>query len=342
MSLLRRFWPLLAPLGLLGVAAVLGVLASTVVLERAVILALISVGLTVGLYTFSGNSGILSFGHLTFMAVGAYVSGWLTVPVTLKGLYYDFPPPLGFLETAQASPFVAILIATVAAAVFAAIVGIAISRLASMEASIATLALLLVVNVVIANWDTVTQGQRTVVGVPNVIGVPSSLGFAVVAVIAAYAYQTSRSGRRLRASREEVEAARVIGVNVVRERWIAFVASAAIVGAAGGLFAHFSNGFNPNDFFLDRTFLIVAMLIIGGVNSLGGAVVGALAVSALSEVLRQLEAGLAVGSATFDVPTGVGDVVLGLGLLVMLLVRPQGIVGNREIRWPFARVRTTP
>ena len=335
----RSIWPLVAPISLVVLIAMLGVLFASDVVERVIILGLISVGLTVGLYTFTGNSGILSFGHLSFMTIGAYVSAFFTVPIALKSLYYVFPGPLAFLATAEQSPLVAIIIGMATATVVAAVVGPILARLSGIEASIGTLALLLVFNVVVSGWDSVTQGQRTVVGVPDVVQIPQALIYTSAAITVAFAYQRSRPGRRLRASREDADAARVLGVNIARERWLAFVLSAAIVGAGGGLFAHFSQGFNPNDFYLERTFLIVAMLIIGGRHSLAGAVIGAVAVSALAELLRELEAGINVLGYAMKVRTGVGDVVLGLVLLLVLILRPEGIVAGREIEWPFKRTR---
>jgi branched-chain amino acid transport system permease protein len=108
-----------------------------------------------------------------------------------------------------------------------------------------------------------------------------------------------------------------------------------VVGAGGALFAHFSYGFSANNFYLQRTFLVVAMLIIGGMGSLSGAVIGAVTVSVLTELLRQLEVGMAVGGLELDVPAGAGDVLLGIILLLVLILRPEGIVGDREIDWSF-------
>jgi branched-chain amino acid transport system permease protein len=90
-------------------------------------------------------------------------------------------------------------------------------------------------------------------------------------------------------------------------------------------------------FYLDLTFLIVAMLVIGGMRSLTGAVVGALAIAALTEALRQVEIGVAIGGMTIAAPPGFGDAILALLLLLIIVFRPNGIADGKELTWPLAR-----
>jgi branched-chain amino acid transport system permease protein len=125
----------------------------------------------------------------------------------------------------------------------------------------------------------------------------------------------------------------------VRQRLIAFVISGFLSGIAGVLLAHFLGTVRVETFYLDLTFLIVAMLVIGGMRSLTGAVAGALVIAALTELLRQLEIGFAVGSLTIAAPPGLGDAILALFMLLIILFRPNGIAGGREISWPFGRRR---
>ena len=132
----------------------------------------------------------------------------------------------------------------------------------------------------------------------------------LVIIGVAYAYQRSRLGRMLRASREDAAAAEAVGVNVHRQRLWAFTLSGALAGFAGGLYVHMLGSITADSVYLELTFLTLAMLVFGGATSLWGAVLGALVVSALDSFLSQAESGVNVGF-TFDLPQGTRLVILG-------------------------------
>jgi branched-chain amino acid transport system permease protein len=165
---------------------------------------------------------------------------------------------------------------------------------------------------------------------------------AVIAIFAAYVYQISRFGLMLRTSREDEVAAKASGVDVVGQRLIAFVLSAFFAGLAGGLYAHFLGTITVNAFFLDLTFITLAMLVVGGMNSLSGAVLGVICISALIEVLRQLEKGIDIGAMTIAVPGGTQEIGLGVAMILVLIFRQQGITDNQEITWPLSRATKRP
>lgn len=340
--LLERLVPL-ATLAVLVALVALAGSAGSESFERTVTNVLITLVIVVGLYVFVGNSGVLSFGHIAFMALGAYTTAWLTIPVALKEA--TLPNLPGFLASAQTSGLVALLISGVVAAVFAAIVAAPITRLSGIAAGIATLSVLVVVNVVLSNWDDLTNGTGTIVGVPTNATIGSTLPWALGALVVAYLFQLSRWGIRLRATREDAVAARAVGISVVRERRRAFVLSAFFVGVGGSLYAQFLGAFNPGQFYIDLTFLTLAMLVVGGIRSLSGAVVGTLVVSALSELLRTLqEDGLSLAGAHLQVRAGLREIVLALLMLLILVVRPQGITRGRELgeRWVRRLRRAVP
>ena len=206
------------------------------------------------------------------------------------------------------------------------------------SASIATFAVLAIVNVTFSNWDSVTAGTSTLVGIPNYTDHWVGLLWAVIAVCAAHIYQTSRFGLSLRVSREDEVAAKASGVNIFTQRLIAFVISAFFVGVSGALYAHFLGTISVEAFYIDITLLTLAMLVVGGMNSLSGAVVGVGAISLLIEVLRQLEHGFAVGSFTISVPGGTQEIGLGVAMLLVLIFRRSGIMGNQEIGGQLSRL----
>jgi branched-chain amino acid transport system permease protein len=333
-EVVRRAWPLVALVAIVLAIAVIAAFAPPV-LQRRVTFGLINLVAVVGLYVFVGNSGVLSFGNVAFMAVGAYTSALFTMRPAQKSVFLpDLPDWLAAVELPVAG---GILAGAIVAAVFALVAGWPLMRLSGISASIATFAVLVVTYVVLGNWTTVTGGQNSLMGVPIAIGIWWAAAGAVFAIVVAFAYQETRSGLMLRASREDEAAAQASGVHVVRERLTAFVISGFVSGAAGALLGHFLGTVRVESFYLDLTFLIVAMLVIGGMRSLTGAVAGALAIAALTEILRQVEVGVTVGNETIAAPAGLGDAVLALLMLLIIIFRPKGIAGGREIVWPFGR-----
>jgi len=150
---------------------------------------------------------------------------------------------------------------------------------------------------------------------------------AIVAIVVAFLYQVSRFGRQLRAARDDAPAARAVGISVYLQRLIAFALSGALAGFAGGLYVHYLP-INADVVYLDLTFITLAMLVIGGMTSLWGAVVGALAVSGLDSLLAEAENGL----GGVDLPSGSRIVVVGALMAIVLILRPSGITGGKEIR----------
>ena len=290
---------------------------------------LIRMIVVIGLYMFVGNSGIMSFGHVGFMGIGAYVTAWATLSpewkqVMLQGL------PLFLQENTYPFP-VAVLASGLVAAGVALVLGAAIMRLNGLAASIATFAFLAIVYSVYSNWESVTGGTSSVIGIPAVVGPWTAVGFACFAVAAAYAFQVSRYGLMLRASRDDEVAALSSSVDIVRVRLIAFVCSAFLVGMGGALYAHFLGVLTTDAFYLALSFVTLSMLVVGGMGSLTGAVVGTLAVTLIVETLRACERGFTLGGAQMSLPRGSQEIGLGLALALVLIFRPAGLSRSREL-----------
>jgi len=120
-------------------------------------------------------------------------------------------------------------------------------------------------------------------------------------------------------------------VHIVKMRLAAFVLSAALVGMGGGLYAQFLGILTVDPFYLDLSFITIAMLVVGGMSSLTGAVAGVLVVTLIVEVLRLLERGVGLGHATFALPQGSQEIGLGILMALILIFRPNGLSGGREI-----------
>ncbi|WP_315727952.1 MULTISPECIES: branched-chain amino acid ABC transporter permease [unclassified Bradyrhizobium] len=305
--------------------------------NRTIVEMFINIMVVVGLYVFIGNSGLLSFGHISFMCLGAYMTAWLTIPPVMKSITLKGLPT--WLLHAKLSMWLATPISGLFVALFALVVGRVIMRLSGIAASIATFGLLGVVNNVYSNWDSVTGGQGSIVGIPPTMNVWNGWLGATVAIAIAYLFAISRSGLALRATRDEAVAANASGIDIVRERLIAFVVSAFIIGLAGALYAHFLSIVNPGAFYLRTTFITLSMLVVGGMYSLSGAVIGVVAMSTLIELFRNLEKGVNLGGLTVALPNGVQEVAIGVITIVILMYLPTGLTRNRELSWSGWRRR---
>jgi branched-chain amino acid transport system permease protein len=289
----------------------------------------IRVIVVVGLYVFIGNSGIMSFGQIGFMCIGAYAAAWATAEPSFKGIMLGGLPAV--LRDNQYPFLVATAGALLLPAAVALLLGAAIMRLSGTAASIATFAFLIIVNSVYSNWDSVTAGVSSIIGIPTVVGPWTACTVAALAILVAYLFQISRVGLMLRASRDDEVAARASAVKILRMRLVAFVLSAALVGVGGGLYAQFLGILTVDPFYLNLSFITIAMLVVGGMSSLTGAVTGVVAVTAIVEILRFLERGLSVRDVTLALPQGSQEIGLGIVMALILVFRPTGLSRGREL-----------
>ena len=289
--------------------------------------------IVLALQMFSGNSGILSFGQVAFVAVGAYTSALLTIPTAIKQFtFLSMPEHLKDLVfPAQFGAFEGTIAGGVAALIVALVFGIPIVRLIGVAAGIATLAILVAMNVFIQQTSSITRGTSTMIGVPQTTTMRTTLLWVILAIVVAYFFKQSRNGLRLRASRENDRASRSVGVHVARERYLAFALSGFVCGIVGALYGHYFITFSYLDFYFDLTFLTIAMLVVGGMGSVSGAVVGTSFLTVIYVFFQRFEVN-GIGGAT--VPSGTADVVMALALLVALILRPKGLTAGREIPWP--------
>ena len=312
------------------------------VLVRVVTVMLISVVLTVGLQIFMGNSGLSSFGHVGFMAIGAYSSLWFTLTPQEKRVTLPDMPKEWVIYGFHTPYLPAVLLAGGVAAVVGALLGVALVRLRGASFTIATFAFLIIVHSVALQWEPMTRGSRTVFGIPELTGPWTALVAALITLVVALFFRESSLGLRLRAARDDEDAAASLGIQITWVRWVAWVLSVFITGAAGALWGHFITTFSPTAFYISQTFLIVAMLIIGGAGSVSGAVTGAVLVSLSSEALRRLEGwlntqradGTALGQLIPIELRGFAEIVVAIAMILVLIKRPAGITGGREIGWP--------
>ncbi len=327
---------LLAPIALVVGAAVIASFTSRAT-EIYFLTAIVSVAIVVAIYVFVGNSGVLSFGQISFVAVGAFAAGVMTIPLESKtGVLPDLFP---LLRDHTIGNIPSLVLAAAVGGLFAFLVGVPLMRLSGLAAGIATFAVLEITHNLLREWTKIGPGATTLALVPESGLLQAAVG-TVVVIVVAFGYQRSRFGRSLRATREDPAAAQAVGIDVHRQRLWAFTLSGALAGLAGGLYVHMLGSITADQVYLELTFLTLAMLVVGGVSSLWGAVVGALAVSALDSFLSEAEQGVGVGF-TIDLPQGTRLVILGAIMAAVLVLRPSGITGGREFSLPRPRRSTT-
>ncbi len=291
--------------------------------ERVVMLAGINIILAVGLNLINGTTGQFSIGHAGFMAVGAYGAAYLGVQLAphVGGL-------LGAGPMADAVTFnVALVLGAILAGATGLLVGLPSLRLKGDYLAIVTLGFGEIIRILFNNASAL--GAATGYFGNSPAGLPAYTTFFwvflwVVIVVSLVKNVTfSQTGRSLSAIREDEIAAEAIATPTTRLKVLAFSISAATAGIAGGLFAHMQAGIRPEDFKFEKSIDMIVMIIVGGLGSISGAVLGGVFLAVSLEAMRDLQEYRLV--------------LYALLLIVIMLVRPQGLLGSREISPAFVR-----
>jgi branched-chain amino acid transport system permease protein len=304
---------------------------------RMLVFICINVILATSLNLINGFTGQFSIGHAGFMAVGAYASAYFTVTYgKALGASLMF---LGETVSWSLVLMVAVVIGAIVAGLMGLIVGIPSLRLKGDYLAIVTLGFAEIIRIVIQNLDVV--GGATGYPVPGYANFLWIGIFTVVTIVVIHNIVKSDAGRALISIREDELAAEAMGVNTTRYKVTSFVIGSAFAGIAGALFAHFNKFLHPNDFQFIRSFEIIIMIVIGGMGSMTGAILGAIIVTLLPELLRQLPE-IQVGASTFHF-SDLRLVIFALILILTMILRPQGILGTREfgLSW-LKRPRRVP
>ncbi len=329
----RQRLPLLI---VLGASLILCALANTFLdqssyVMRVIIVLGINIILVVALNLSNGFTGVFSLGHVGFMAIGAYVSSILTL--TLETKSENLPDLPSWMAHVQFGFLPALLTAGILAAIVAWLIGIPLMRLSGHYVSVATLGFLVIVHIVLINWTQFTRGARTFSGVLQYTTLWWVYVWVLITIYVVWRVVHSPYGRRLLAVREDGIAARVVGINILNARLLAFVVSAFLTAVGGGLMAHFLTSFSPATFYFTATFNYIIMLVVGGMGSISGSVLGTVLVTVLSEVLRNAENGIHFGTLRLPPLYGISQIILAVAFVLIVALRRQGLMGDREINW---------
>jgi branched-chain amino acid transport system permease protein len=277
--------------------------------------------LAVSLNITNGFAGLFSLGHPGFMAIGGYVTAILTFPVERKAMFLSLPSWLANLEVAF---FPALLAGGACAALTALLVGLPVLRLRGHYLAVATMGFLIIVQVLIGNWDSVTRGPLGLNGLPALTNLWWVYPWMVLTIYVSWKIKFSSYGRSMLAMREDSLAAHCLGVNLFQKRIAALCIGAFFAGAAGGLWAHLVTAITPSSFSLIMAFNIVVMVVVGGSGSVTGSVVAAILFSVLTEIFRPFE-------ESYEA-YGLGEILMAFILILILIYRPSGLFGSREPR----------
>jgi branched-chain amino acid transport system permease protein len=300
---------------------------------RLLVFIAINIILATSLNLINGFTGQFSIGHAGFMAVGAYASAYFSVTYG-KSIEATFAG-LGELAASSIVLLIAIAIGAIVAAIAGLIVGIPSLRLKGDYLAIVTLGFAEIIRIVILNIEAV--GGATGYQVPGYANFLWIGIFAVITVVVIHNIVKSDAGRALVSIREDELAAEAMGVNTTRYKVTSFVIGSSFAGIAGVLFAHYNKFLSTNDFQFIKSFEIIIMIVIGGMGSMTGAILGAIIVTLLPELLRGLP-DLQVGGTTFRF-ADLRLVIFALILILTMILRPQGILGTSEIGHYFKRFR---
>ena len=303
---------------LLALAFVLGELRfpGVAYYNRILILIGINITLAVSLNIINGHAGQFSLGHAGFMGVGAYFSAFLTV-------YYFGAIAERFPAAQNALLVVAVLAGGALAAVAGYLVGLPSLRLRGDYLAIVTLGFGEIIRVVILNIEKI-GGARGFSGIPYWSNFFWVYFFAGLTILVSWRLVRSSVGRAFLAVREDQLAAEAMGVDTTKYKVKAFVIGSFWAGVAGGLFAHYMMYLNPTTFMFIRSFDLVVMVVLGGLGSISGSIIAAIVLTILPEGLR-----MAKGVLHTDKDPRM--VIYSVTLIVLMLTRPQGLLGRREL-----------
>jgi len=276
----------------------------------------VNIILAVSLNLVNGFTGQFSMGHAGFMSVGGYFAAYLTTSLQASS------PALFASAPAAGAIFIASLVAGgVLSALVGYLVGLPSLRLKGDYLAIVTLGFGEIIRVIILNVDAI-GGARGMPNIPQLSSFGWVYTFVVLTVFTVWRLIHSAHGRALLSVREDEIAAEAMGVNTTKAKVRAFVIGAFFAGVAGGLFAHYLRYLNPQTFDFNRSFEIIIMVVLGGMGSVTGSVFAAIFLTGIREALRPLQE---ITKVDFRM------VIYSLMLIILMLTRPNGLLGTREL-----------
>lgn len=302
------------------------------ILERSAIYAVVAVSMNL----LTGFTGLFSLGQAGFMAIGAYTVAILTIPVESRASVYYVSGISPAIANLHCPFWLALIIAGLISPAAAALIGIPVLRLKSDYLAIATLGFSEIIRAVIAapQLDQITNGSYGLKSIPGFPNLFMAFGLCALCILLMVLLINSSYGRVFKALREDEIAAQAMGLNLFRYKELAFVISSFFTGVGGGLLAMFMRSIDSKTFSISLTYDILLIVVLGGIGSVTGSVLGSFLVTAGREWLRFFDNPLTI--AGIQIPlfrTGFRMVIFSILLMVVVLFYSRGLMGSNEFSW---------
>ena len=304
--------------------------------------------LALSMNLINGFTGQFSLGTAGFMAVGAYVTALLILPVQTKTAVFYLEPIVPWLANVHWSGhggfFCALLVAGLVTAFIAFLIGFPVLRLKGDYLAIATLGFSEIIRIVFTNTQSFTNGSTGIKSIPNTANLWWSFGSMCFFIIFMIRLMRTSYGRAFKCIRDDEVAAESMGISLFKHKMLSFVISGFMAGIGGGLIASVLGAITPLLFRFILAYDILLIVVLGGMGSITGSIVGAFLITIAKEWLRWMDGGFSLGF--FEVPAiaGVRMVVFSALLMVVILFFRRGLFGNREFSWDslFRFIRNLP
>ncbi|MBR2527728.1 MAG: branched-chain amino acid ABC transporter permease [Blautia sp.] len=301
------------------------------ILERSAIYAVVAVSMNL----LNGFTGLFSLGQAGFMALGAYTTAILTIPTHVRQSVYYMNGIEPWLEKIHLPMVPAMIVGGLIAAGFAALIGIPVLRLKSDYLAIATLGFAEIIRALLASrpMDRITNGSYGLNNIPGFKSIYQVFGIAAVCIALMVLLINSSYGRAFKAIREDDVAAEAMGINLFRHKELSFVISSFFTGVGGGMLAVYMRSIDTKTFQVALTYNILLIVVLGGIGSVTGSIIGSLLINGGQEWLRFLDEPTTVPVLSSLFKPGFRMVVYSLLLMIVVLFWRSGIMGTKEFTW---------
>lgn len=281
----------------------------------------------------NGFTGLFSLGHAGFMAIGAYTTALLTMPIATKEANFFMAPLISPLNKIVWPFFPSLLVGGLLSAFVAYLIGAPALRLKGDYLAIATLGFAEIIAILLTNLQNITNGALGLKGIPAVTNLWWSFGTAFITIIIMLLLINSSYGRAIKAIREDEIAAESMGINLFKHKMLAFVIGAFFAGIGGSLLGNLLGTIDPNMFKFVLTFNILLIVVLGGMGSITGTIISAFVVTIAGEILRFLDETIDIGAFQIQGIPGLRMVVFSILLMLVVLFYRHGLMGTNEFSW---------
>lgn len=303
-------------------------------LRRVANLCLIYAIIGLSLQIVNGFCGQFSLGQAGFMAIGAYVVGVFTVPVELRASVFYAVPMNPMIADIQMPMWLALIVGGLLSAFVAFLIGFPVLRLHGDYLAIATLGFSEIIRIVITNAQSFTNGALGIKDIPPLNDARYIFVVCAITYLFVTALINSSYGRAFKAIREDEIAAEAMGVDLFKHKCMAFMLSAFFAGVGGGLYGALLGTVDPKNFLFTLTYNFVLIIVLGGMGSITGSMLGAILVTGGLEFLRVFDEPLYFGSVAIPLfRPGFRMVIFSVLLMVCVLFWRKGIMGTEEFTW---------